>query len=102
MKIKIKIEACRLLFGSLEILLETGEMDNSTGNATASTSTGAGSSAQVAPSAASNMDMVGVLGNLLKSHVGEVSNERMAQILIQNMTTLVQQGKLNQNQLLQV
>jgi transcription initiation factor TFIID subunit 12 len=75
---------------------------NGNANATASTSTGAATSAQAAPSPAPNVDMVGVLGNLLKSHVGEVSNERMAQILIQNMTTLVQQGKLNQNQLLQV
>ena len=47
--------------------------------------------------------MVGVLGNLLKSHgVAEVTNESMAQLLIQNMTTLVQQGKLTQSQLLQV
>lgn len=49
------------------------------------------------------VDMIGVLGNLLKSQTGEqVSNERMAQILLSNMTTLVKQGKLNQNQILQV
>ncbi|KAG6868765.1 hypothetical protein C0993_011034 [Termitomyces sp. T159_Od127] len=47
--------------------------------------------------------MIGVLGNLLKSHTGEqVSNERMAQILLSNMATLVKQGKLNQSQIMQL
>lgn len=76
-------------------------MDNGTNNAAASTSTGTSTSAQAASSPVS-VDMVGVLGNLLKSQVGEVSNERMAQILLQNMANLVQQGKLSQSQLLQV
>ena len=77
-------------------------MDN---NAAASTSAGASTSAQPAPSPAPgpSVDMVGVLGNLLKSHgVAEVTNESMAQLLMQNMATLVQQGKLTQSQLLQV
>jgi transcription initiation factor TFIID subunit 12 len=79
-------------------------MDNGTtnGNNGSTNAVASSSNAQAASSAAPNVDMVGVLGNLLKSHVGDVSNERMAQILIQNMTALVQQGKLNQNQLLQV
>jgi transcription initiation factor TFIID subunit 12 len=47
--------------------------------------------------------MIGVLGNLLKTQTGEqLSNERMAQILLSNMATLVKQGKLNQNQIMQV
>jgi hypothetical protein len=75
---------------------------NGNANATPSTSTGASSSAQTSPSMASNIDMVGVLGNLLKNHVGEGSNERVVQVLLQNMTTLMQQGKLNPNQMVQV
>lgn len=75
-------------------------MDNGTNSAAASTSTGTSTSTQAASSPVS-VDMVGVLGNLLKSQVGEVSNERMAQILLQNMANLVQQGKLSQSQLLQ-
>jgi transcription initiation factor TFIID subunit 12 len=61
----------------------------------------AGSSTQPQPD--QPVDMIGVLGNLLKSQTGEqVSNERMAQILLANMTSLVKQGKLNQSQILQV
>ncbi|KAG6813439.1 hypothetical protein H0H92_011136 [Tricholoma furcatifolium] len=49
------------------------------------------------------VDMIGVLGNLLKTHTGEpVSNEKMAQILLSNMATLVKQGKLNQSQIMQL
>ena len=77
-------------------------MDNSSTNGNASTSNAAAStstSAQNAATAAPNVDMVGVLGNLFKPHIGD---ERVAQILLQNVATLVQQGKLNQSQLLQV
>ncbi|KAF8076730.1 transcription initiation factor TFIID subunit A-domain-containing protein [Lyophyllum atratum] len=76
-------------------------MDN---NAAASTSNvnGAASTSAAAAADAPAVDMIGVLGNLLKSHTGEqVSNERMAQILLSNMATLVKQGKLNQGQILQ-
>lgn len=48
-------------------------------------------------------DIVGALGNLLKSHTGEiVSNERISHLLLSNMETLVKQGKLTQTQILQV
>ncbi|KAF5387747.1 hypothetical protein D9615_000685 [Tricholomella constricta] len=79
-------------------------MDN---NAT-STSTNGATNAVASTSAAAagesgTVDMIGVLGNLLKNHTGEqVSNERMAQILLSNMATLVKQGKLNQAQILQL
>ncbi|KAJ3907840.1 transcription initiation factor TFIID subunit A-domain-containing protein [Lentinula edodes] len=47
-------------------------------------------------------DIVGALGNLLKSHTGEiVSNERISHLLLSNMETLVKQGKLTQTQILQ-
>ena len=47
--------------------------------------------------------MIGVLGTLLKNQTGEsVSNERVAQLLLANMATLVKQGKLTQQQILQV
>ncbi|KAG5648776.1 hypothetical protein DXG03_000125 [Asterophora parasitica] len=63
----------------------------------------AGSSTAPAGEATGAVDMIGVLGNLLKNHTGEqVSNERMAQILLSNMATLVKQGKLNQAQILQL
>jgi transcription initiation factor TFIID subunit 12 len=86
---------------ALSNTITSDKMDNGTANGSAN-AVASSSNAQAASSMAPNVDMVGVLGNLLKSHVGDVSNERMAQILIQNMTALVQQGKLNQNQLLQV
>ncbi|KAJ3855188.1 transcription initiation factor TFIID subunit A-domain-containing protein [Lentinula lateritia] len=48
-------------------------------------------------------DIVGALGNLLKSHTGEiVSNERISHLLLSNMETLVKQGKLTQTQILQL
>ncbi|KAF5359006.1 hypothetical protein D9758_004873 [Tetrapyrgos nigripes] len=48
-------------------------------------------------------NMIDVLGNLLKTQTGEqMSNEKMAQLLISNMATLVQQGKLSQNQIYQL
>lgn len=75
------------------------------GNASGSTSVNPNGNASsgTAPVDPPAVDMIGVLGNLLKSQTGEqVSNERMAQILLSNMTTLVKQGKLNQSQILQV
>ncbi|GLB34131.1 putative transcription initiation factor TFIID subunit A [Lyophyllum shimeji] len=72
-------------------------------NAAAAAGTSAGTSASAGAADAPAVDMIGVLGNLLKTHTGEqVSNERMAQILLSNMATLVKQGKLNQNQILQL
>ena len=48
-------------------------------------------------------DMMNILQSLMKGQTGEVmSHERMAQVLVTNMSTLVKQGKLNQNQILQV
>lgn len=53
--------------------------------------------------AGSTTDVIGVLGNLLKSHTGEpMSNERVAQLLLSNMANLVRQGKLTQQQILQL
>ncbi|KAF9462074.1 transcription initiation factor TFIID subunit A-domain-containing protein [Collybia nuda] len=74
-----------------------------TGNATASSSTTPAAAATPASGeGAPAVDMIGVLGNLLKTQTGEqLSNERMAQILLSNMATLVKQGKLNQNQIMQ-
>ncbi|KAH0587961.1 hypothetical protein H2248_006706 [Termitomyces sp. 'cryptogamus'] len=72
---------------------------SSSTNAAASTSTTPTTTEQPQPT----VDMIGVLGNLLKTHTGEqVSNERMAQILLSNMATLVKQGKLNQAQIMQL
>lgn len=78
---------------------------NNTNNAAASSSAAPVAAATPAPAAEGPppVDMIGVLGNLLKSQTGEqLSNERMAQILLSNMATLVKQGKLNQNQIMQV
>jgi transcription initiation factor TFIID subunit 12 len=52
---------------------------------------------------ASPNNMIDVLGGLLKTQTGEqLSNERLAQLLLNNMTHLVKQGKLNQAQIMQV
>lgn len=78
---------------------------NNTINAAASSSATPAVAATPAPATEGPppVDMIGVLGNLLKSQTGEqLSNERMAQILLSNMATLVKQGKLNQNQIMQV
>ncbi|RDB19876.1 Transcription initiation factor TFIID subunit 12 [Hypsizygus marmoreus] len=70
--------------------------------ASSSSATPTASTSTVAPDAQAPVDMIGVLGNLLKSQTGEqVSNERMATLLLSNMATLVKQGKLNQSQILQ-
>ncbi|KAG6861860.1 hypothetical protein C0995_011157 [Termitomyces sp. Mi166 len=82
-------------------------MDANTQAASSGNSTNAAASTSAAPTTTEQqpqptVDMIGVLGNLLKSHTGEqVSNERMAQILLSNMATLVKQGKLNQAQIMQ-
>jgi transcription initiation factor TFIID subunit 12 len=48
-------------------------------------------------------NMIDVLGNLLKTQTGEqMSNEKMAHLLISNMASLVQQGKLSPTQIYQV
>ncbi|KAJ3990470.1 transcription initiation factor TFIID subunit A-domain-containing protein [Lentinula detonsa] len=47
-------------------------------------------------------DIVGVLANLLKVQTGEnLSNERMSNLLLTHMETLVKQGKLTQAQIIQ-
>ena len=48
-------------------------------------------------------DMIKALGNMLKTQTGEsLSNERISQLLLQNMAQLVQQGKLTQKQIIEV
>lgn len=50
-----------------------------------------------------NPTVIDVLNSLLKAQTGqEVSEQNVAQLLISNMTTLVQQGKLSQQQILQL
>lgn len=47
--------------------------------------------------------MIDMLSSLLKAQTGQdVSDHNVAQLLINNMTTLVQQGKLSQQQIIQV
>ncbi|KAF9021529.1 hypothetical protein BDZ89DRAFT_1071377 [Hymenopellis radicata] len=47
--------------------------------------------------------MIDVLSSLLKAQTGQdVSDQNVAQLLINNMTTLVQQGKLSQAQIVQL
>jgi len=82
-------------------------MSNATASASSPLSNGtiaaAAAAAAGSSSEAPHVDMIGVLGTLLKSQTGEqVSNERMAHILLSNMHSLIKQGKLNQNQILQV
>jgi transcription initiation factor TFIID subunit 12 len=72
-------------------------------------SSGAGSSSMAnapastdSPAVAQN-DMIKALGNIVKSQTGEpISNEKISQLLLANMATLVQQGKLTQKQIIQV
>ncbi|ESK95135.1 transcription initiation factor tfiid subunit 12 [Moniliophthora roreri MCA 2997] len=75
-------------------------MDNS-GAAQASTpkpATSAGS-----PATPNGTNMIDVLQNLLKNQTGEqMSNEKVAQLLISNMSTLIKAGKLNETQILQL
>jgi len=48
-------------------------------------------------------DVIKALGHILKSQTGEpMTNEKISNLLIQNMASLVQQGKLTQNQIMQV
>src|SRR5258705_13891358 len=48
-------------------------------------------------------NVIRALGTILKSQSGEpLSNEKISNLLLANMTTLVQQGKLTQNQIIQV
>ena len=84
-------------------------MSNATASASSPLSNGTIAAAAAAAAAAGTspetpqVDMIGVLGTLLKSQTGEqVTNERMAHILLSNMHSLIKQGKLNQNQILQV
>ncbi|KAF8204654.1 transcription initiation factor TFIID subunit A-domain-containing protein [Pholiota molesta] len=54
------------------------------------------------PAVAQN-DMIKALGNIVKSQTGEpISNEKISQLLLANMATLVQQGKLTQKQIIQL
>ena len=51
----------------------------------------------------STSNVVKAIGNILKAQTGEpLSNEKISSLLLANMTTLVQQGKLTQNQIIQV
>ena len=70
-----------------------GPSSNPVANAPASTDS---------PAVAQN-DMIKALGNIVKSQTGEpISNEKISQLLLANMATLVQQGKLTQRQIIQV
>lgn len=52
---------------------------------------------------AAESDMIGILGSLLKNQTGEPqSNERLAHLLYTNMNSLVKQGKISQNQIVEV
>ena len=71
-------------------------------NATAGPSSGAAAS-QPQNGSDAGYDVVKALGNILKTQTGEpISNERISQLLLTNMATLVQQGKLTQRQIIQV
>ena len=53
--------------------------------------------------AAGGHDVIKALGHILKSQTGEpMTNEKISNLLIQNMASLVQQGKLTQAQIMQV
>jgi transcription initiation factor TFIID subunit 12 len=62
------------------------------------------STAGNAPEApAGGHDVIKALGHILKSQTGEpMTNEKISNLLIQNMASLVQQGKLTQNQIMQL
>jgi len=71
-------------------------------NAAAGPSSGAAAS-QSQNGSDAGYDVVKALGNILKTQTGEpISNERISQLLLTNMATLVQQGKLTQRQIIQV
>lgn len=73
--------------------------ENSTTVSTSATPTNPATTAD----ASGTSDVIGVLGALLKNQTGEnVSNDRVAQLLLTNMATLIKQGKLTQQQILQV
>lgn len=72
-------------------------------NANGSASTSAVPTASELVQTRDAADMMNILQSLMKGQTGEVmSHERMAQVLVTNMSTLVKQGKLNQNQILQL
>ncbi|KAF4620012.1 hypothetical protein D9613_004987 [Agrocybe pediades] len=79
--------------------------ENTNTNAAAGPSTGATPAATPAAntdSPASN-EMIRALGNMLKTQTGEnITNERISQLLLQNMAQLVHQGKLTQRQIIQL
>lgn len=53
--------------------------------------------------AAGGHEVIKALGHILKSQTGEpMTNEKISNLLIQNMASLVQQGKLTQAQIMQV
>ncbi|KAK7060353.1 Transcription initiation factor TFIID subunit 12 [Paramarasmius palmivorus] len=55
------------------------------------------------PATPNGTNMIDVLQNLLKSQTGEqMSNEKVAQLLISNMPTLIKAGKLNETQIHQL
>ena len=80
-------------------------MSDNTNAAAGSSSTAAAATPTNPPGVSheATAEVVRALGNILKSQTGErLTNEKISSILLANMTTLVQQGKLTQSQILQV
>ncbi|THV08246.1 hypothetical protein K435DRAFT_832790 [Dendrothele bispora CBS 962.96] len=77
--------------------MQANNQNPATASSSTSTNGASGSNGAASP------NMIDVLGSLLKNQTGEqMSNEKMAQLLITNMATLVQQGKLTQTQIYQL
>jgi len=93
-----------LLRGLIQIFISARRLEfcatNMSDNTNASSS---GSPAQQAGAVSSSQETQNVIRAILKSQSGEpLSNEKISNLLLANMTTLVQQGKLTQNQIIQV
>ena len=72
-------------------------------NATSSSSPVQPAAAGSSGSLETTNNVVKAIGNILKAQTGEpLSNEKISSLLLANMTTLVQQGKLTQSQIIQV
>lgn len=88
-------------YGRVTVQLQAAH--NMAENSSSSASTSATPTNAPATDTAGATDVIGVLGALLKNQTGEsISNERVAQLVLANMATLVKQGKLTQQQILQV
>ena len=69
---------------------------------TASSSSAPAQQAGLTSNEATN-NVIRAIGNIIKAQTGEpLSNEKISSLLLANMTTLVQQGKLTQSQIIQV